>query len=86
MNTWIQFVHKGIVLLLVVLLSLQTQADDNSKPLIVESMVKQTEAQVFLTNVSELTVTEARISATPVDFIDLGTLAEGKVAQDILFW
>ena len=85
MNTWIQFVHKGIVLLLVVLLSLQTQADDNSKPIIVESMVKQTEAQVFLTNVSELTVTEARISATPVDFIDLGTLAEGKVAQDILF-
>lgn len=85
MDTWIRFVNKGIVLLLVVLLSLQTQADGNSKPIVIESMVRQSEAQVFLTNVSELTVSEARISATPVDFIDLGTVAEGKVTQDILF-
>lgn len=85
MNRCIRFVQKGIVLLVAAVFSLQVQADGSSNPVVIESMVQQAEAQVFLTNMSELTVTEARISATPVDFIDLGTVAEGKVTQDILF-
>ena len=85
MNRWMQSAWKGTVLLLTVLFSFQVQAAGVSQTTVVESIVQQTGVQVFLTNMPETAVTEARISAIPVDFFDLGTIAQGEVAQDILF-